>query len=110
MWNDDRSKKNSQGLNQYMTHQKSGYDTEELKTCLETDDTDIDDEDVLQDLLHQNDVLQATMISDKMEAWSFIKSLLVYYIVSSELYVYRKFLLIQMIVWMIKNLLKELSL
>ena len=47
--------------------QKLEFDPEELKACLEIDGTEIDDEDNLRDLLHQNDVPQVIRISDRME-------------------------------------------
>ena len=81
-----------------------------MKHCLEIDGADIDDEDIFQDLFHQKDALQINMISERMWIWSPISSLLVYHVLSLELCVYGKFLLIRIIERMIKNLLQDLSL
>ena len=68
--------------------QKLGYKTEEFKACLETDDFDIDGEDIFQYLFHQNDAFYVITVSDRMGAWSLISSLLIYMIYYHQSYMF----------------------
>ena len=80
VWNHDRSIRKNVKVTDLkdllnVGRQKLRYDTE-LKAWLETGGTDIDDENILQDLYHQKNILQVIMISDRMRAWCPIRMFL----------------------------------